>query len=60
MPKRDTEITTLLDAEVGTKLEASVSTIYVIGYKSLLPIGFDMLDGRKVLISRYLTTAQNV
>ncbi len=54
----DSEIATLLDAEVRTKAEASVSTICVIGYKSLLPIGLDVLDSHEVLVSRCLTVAR--
>ncbi len=60
MPKRGPEITTLLDAEVGIKVEAFSLTIFVIGYKSLLPIGFDVLDGRKVLVSKCSTMAQSI
>ncbi len=54
----DSEIATLLDAEVGTKVEASILTICVIGYKSLLPIGLNVLDNCEVLVSRCLTVVR--
>ena len=39
----------MLDAEVETKAKAFTLTICVVGYKSLLLIGLNVLDGCKVL-----------
>lgn len=46
----------MLDTEVRNKGETLVSIVYVIGYKNLLLISLNVLDGYKVLISRRLTT----
>lgn len=39
----------MLDAEIKTKAEAFALTIYIIGYKSLLPIDLNILDNYEIL-----------